>query len=663
MQVEGGNPGAGMGKVVPFETVLKDGFAEMDCIKDEMFYHGDKFEDQRHSYTNQHNVSIVHYTSVVDKMDREQMTPEVCFDFCRTVPDMFGFGILNGRECYCAPYAKQMAGDSSDCDAVCEGDNSQFCGGKSKSVIFSMHMCSDTQGDLTTASEVLSKTMAALGTAANRVATAANQSSTSAVELQKLFGCIGDTAAPDMLQQANVGAGVLAKAAVAGLKHLDKMTAAKKELSDMLGSKADFTDFKKAKEAEVLMGTLAKLTKDGSDLLPGLQKFLRIKDETATGDGLKSATNRSQDVFYHAYYFSQPETAYKVQKWVADKSTCSGELAADPIYGLTEDECAFACDEIATTCKGFQWFSKTTGICFLLKEVEQLFHYDMCSTALPERCLPLTIQGKGNATKASFAQSETKETPIPWKTKSADANSTLFAEAVKGMCTKCDGCGGGSIPVYDFSLMSSYKCDEITRKSITEANGETSMAFSAWLESGRRANACSVNKDPCPRCKLYSSCAGPYAITEAVEIKVGDVASYTWSSSGATDDYEVFVGLYSETCGLVDYQFQRGAKQLMKTFELYSPKTDKYYMKFMLGSYDGSGGGAVGADMKIRDIKTTKATVPKIVVAGASSKCMVRASDHFGLTIKPKVMSKQCLKPDSTFPLGDNRCGVPEVKK
>merc|ERR1719253_494535 len=138
-----------------------------------------------------------------------------------------------------------------------------------------------------------------------------------------------------------------------------------------------------------------------------------------------------------------------------------------------------------------------------------------------------------------------------------------------------------------------------------------SMSFSGQLQPGRRQSSCSVNLQPCGKCKLYSTCAGPYAETEEVEITKGDVASYSWTSSGATDNYEVFVGLYSSTCGLVDYQFQRSEKQEWKTFELYAPKTDKYYMKFMLASYDGTGGGAVGADMQVKEVKQTKATIPR----------------------------------------------------
>merc|ERR1719444_512265 len=148
----------------PYEVVLKDGFMPIDCVKDKLFLHGDKFGDGKFSYNleNVSNVSIVHYTDIVPKIDRKPMTQKVCFEFCRTVPDMLLFGVVNGRDCYCAPYFQQMESDSSSCDAVCEGNTALMCGGKSKSSIFSMHMCDSTQDDLgaaTTAASSLKSDM------------------------------------------------------------------------------------------------------------------------------------------------------------------------------------------------------------------------------------------------------------------------------------------------------------------------------------------------------------------------------------------------------------------------------------------------------------------------------------------------------------------------
>merc|ERR1719386_656346 len=81
------------------------------------------------------------------------MTAEVCFNFCRTIPDMLFFGLTAGRECYCEPFYKMMAGDSSKCEAVCEGNPTTVCGGMAKSSIFEMHFCDSTGEDLASAKE------------------------------------------------------------------------------------------------------------------------------------------------------------------------------------------------------------------------------------------------------------------------------------------------------------------------------------------------------------------------------------------------------------------------------------------------------------------------------------------------------------------------------
>jgi len=137
-------PGAGVEKFKPFEKVLKDGFMKTTCVKDYMYYHGDKYGAAKHSYEiGSVRVSIVHYNDWVAKENRAEMTPKVCFNFCKTVPKMGFFGILNGNKCYCEPYFQQMAGDSSICDATCPGDESNICGGRSKSSIYAMHDCPD----------------------------------------------------------------------------------------------------------------------------------------------------------------------------------------------------------------------------------------------------------------------------------------------------------------------------------------------------------------------------------------------------------------------------------------------------------------------------------------------------------------------------------------
>merc|ERR1719364_82510 len=96
---------------------------------------------REHKYNVHTNVSIVRYTDRVDVEKLQKMTPSICFEFCRTVPDMLHFGLTAGRDCYCAPYFMQGTGDGV-CDAGCEGDSTITCGNTNgMSDIYEMHAC------------------------------------------------------------------------------------------------------------------------------------------------------------------------------------------------------------------------------------------------------------------------------------------------------------------------------------------------------------------------------------------------------------------------------------------------------------------------------------------------------------------------------------------
>ena len=100
------------------------------------------------------------------------MTPRVCFNFCRTVPEMVFFGLAYGRECYCTPYYHKTTGDGA-CSAQCEGDASKTCGNENGMAdVYQMHSCGagDTvnvaREDVSKADQVVefAKTVSAQGT-------------------------------------------------------------------------------------------------------------------------------------------------------------------------------------------------------------------------------------------------------------------------------------------------------------------------------------------------------------------------------------------------------------------------------------------------------------------------------------------------------------------
>jgi len=206
-------PGAGVNPAAidPYSTVLKDGYMYVDCVKDMLYTSGDKFGDNKYSYKLEDvaNVSIVHYSAYVPKEDRELMTHDVCFKFCRTIPHMGFFGLINGRDCYCTPYYKQVVGDSSQCTAVCEGSSGSFCGGMKKSSVFAMHLCSDTALELSNATEKASTTAATAEEVGLKLKSLSATMQSEADTAQKAFGQVGDPVASDLMQVTKVWAGKL----------------------------------------------------------------------------------------------------------------------------------------------------------------------------------------------------------------------------------------------------------------------------------------------------------------------------------------------------------------------------------------------------------------------------------------------------------------------
>jgi hypothetical protein len=72
----------------------------------------------------------------------EQVTPSVCFEFCKYMYGAQFFFLKHGRECSCGRYYhKGGKGGLGGCTKTCEGDNQLFCGGDAKETVYSMHDC------------------------------------------------------------------------------------------------------------------------------------------------------------------------------------------------------------------------------------------------------------------------------------------------------------------------------------------------------------------------------------------------------------------------------------------------------------------------------------------------------------------------------------------
>jgi len=363
------NPGAGMhpDDIEPYQTVLKDGYALADCVKDAMYVHGDKHGNGKFEYKQEEisNTSIIHYTEIVAKEDQEEMTHQVCFEFCRTVPDMGFFGINNGRDCYCTPYYKPMASNSDECDATCPGNPTLMCGGKTKSNVFSMHMCANTAQDLDTALGNAGDLLSSLDELTGDMLEVVNAGEKEANFFQAAFGKAGDPDASGLMQDAKVWAGEVLHAAEDGVGESDalKKVEGKGKASKEKGS---FSDYENAKEAEEHIEEMQKLTAKGDATHEDLTEMFETAHPSA------EEVEGAAEQYYPVMYFVDKEFEEVPQ-------TCGGETLAKPIFGKSQDECAMACDALVGKCVGFSFFEKDTSVCFLFGRFKSVQYYTGCA--------------------------------------------------------------------------------------------------------------------------------------------------------------------------------------------------------------------------------------------------------------------------------------------
>jgi len=384
--------------------VLKDGFLLVDCVKDYMYYRGDKFGSNKHDYKlgPVSNVSIVHYDAFVAKEDQVEMTQKVCFEFCRTVPNMGFFGLVNGRGCYCTPYFKPMESDSTQCDAVCEGEKTTMCGGKSKSSVFAMHMCASTQADLGTRSGTASSLKADMDAKVNAAKGHSKDMQSMGAKLQKSFGAVGDSGATGLMQEAKGFAGTLLHKAEEADEAATKLGSLVKAASGLKG----FTDPETVTKAERIMEDIDEAVAAGEAVTAQLDKLTALASPSPTTAGAAKQ-----------YY---PVMNFVDKEFNGVPTTCSGTEVAEPIVGESEDGCASACDAHIHSCVGFQYFKDGKNqLCFLFTKFSTGFYYTGC--------------GK----KASFLQEAAAPFDAKCYAKLSKFEGTTLKPNPSGKCEQC----------------------------------------------------------------------------------------------------------------------------------------------------------------------------------------------------------------------------------
>jgi len=398
-------PGAGLhpDDIEPFQTVTKDGFLLTACVKDKMLQHGDKFGNGKHRYKieNIANVSIVHYAEIIPKEDREKMTINRCFDFCRTVPHMVYFGLNMGRDCYCTPYYEPMAGDSSNCDKTCEGEPSQMCGGETMSSIFEMHSCDDTRSDLQDIiTEVEDTVFLHLQDLADHVKDVADEGQYDATELQEVWGQAGSPEMSNFMQEMKVYAGVLLKASEAATTLIEELQDPYDAAS--LSLNRNLRDFENIKVAEDAIKALKEGMAKADDHKHELKELMKVAHPVSLEgeEGYNSTDAATQ--YYPIMYFVEDE--YRVQfvnegtaMW-HHPTTCTGKLL-QIVFGGVADDCAHACDGIPGKCDGFQWMDFNDGVCLLFESIQTVAQWTGCTQSGEGARAPFNVQCMGKLSR------------------------------------------------------------------------------------------------------------------------------------------------------------------------------------------------------------------------------------------------------------------------
>lgn len=396
-------PGAGTeSEQKPFEKVYKDGFFEAACVKDYMFDKGDKFGMNKGTYAveDNMNVSIVLYKSHVSPP--EPMSRKICFDFCRTIPDMKFFGLVHGRDCYCSPFFKQDPGDSSGCDAVCEGKPTEMCGGMAKSNIFAMHLCANTAEEISDAIEKADELVKAAAGVGEEGVTTSKELEEAATDLMNKFGAAGDPVASGLMKTAIKFTGDFERKAKKTVKLGEKLEKLKGEAEGFEGK--DMTDFETVQKAETTIADIDKTSEDLEVAMDGTiasfgkvmgekialehnvkEEKLELKEEEEEGppedEGPPEEGEEKEEPPSPLKLFL-PVMHFVDQDASGMPSTCGGDLLGNPL-ALNAEDCAMSCQIEGNKCSGFSFFhTETTGLCFLFAKMKSVTYYTECGKFL-----------------------------------------------------------------------------------------------------------------------------------------------------------------------------------------------------------------------------------------------------------------------------------------
>jgi len=365
-----------------FVTVLKDGFWEVGCYKDAMLSTADKYGNDKDKYNNQAGISIALYNELVLDEKKQPMTPTVCFEFCRTVPDMVFFGIADGQTCYCIPFFQPQPADDTTCNQPCAGDETQMCGNmKGKSSVFEMHLCETTVTELEESGAQSKEALDYFLEVSKLAKDLGDKMSASGAALEKVAGLSGAPGAGDMGMEAKKKSKDLTQAFMASNDDYDKLLEAyklsKQQLNADLSSSTEMVVAERAiSDMKANVGAVvsaAKKVHATVKLAFPPTDFVVFGDAPDGGDSAAMRLKSLADGEDYVPDFRVASYAFD-STYDAKQSSCGGPIIGLPMVGLGQDGCSASCEATVypDKCVAYSFYTLTGAedLCFMLQEVD-----------------------------------------------------------------------------------------------------------------------------------------------------------------------------------------------------------------------------------------------------------------------------------------------------
>jgi len=225
----------------------------------------------------------------------------------------------------------------------------------------------------------------------------------------------------------------------------------------------------------------------------------------------------------------------------------------------------------------------------------------------------MQIAANGAASRETFTMNKSTVSrlgvqPIRWATISKTPDPVGYKNQITGRCATVRQCAGHNDPtvVNDCTVMiGSYQCAAVSSiEAFSDEEGMFTMDFTGQLDQAPGPEDWGGEQAPDDRnCVKHRSCSGPWAQTTHATVQGGHCVRWEYSSAGKTDWYEIYVGLFEGgTDKLLHETFQRGHSAEWSYAQLKVDTTSDVYLKYYLASYDNTGGFAIGADIKVRNL-------------------------------------------------------------